>query len=488
MTGRFFLLFIADVFIFRFLWGKIQLSAGKLANITNMAVSTARRFKGQFTFARGVHPPHRKSATEKAAVQPVMPGAGKQVVVPMSQHLGAMCQPAVQAKAQVVAGQEIGVAEAFVSAPVHSPVNGVVKEVSPQPHPSGRKVLSVVITVDPDQPKAKQWRDLPGDFGLEACQSEAIIAATREAGTVGQGGAAFPTAVKLVQNPQKPVDVVLLNGCECEPYLTADHRLMLEAPGPIMAGLQLAIKAAGAKRGIIAIEDNKPDAIETISAAIAEAPNVQLAICQTKYPQGGERQLVKAVLDRAVPTGGLPLDVGVVVINVGTASAITWACVEGRPVTERIVTVTGGGIKAPGNFRVPVGMLVSDLLDQCGGLTDDAEKVLLGGPMMGPTAARLDVPILKGTSGITVMSRDEVAELQETACIRCSRCVDYCPLALVPTRIAHAVKARDIEMALDYDLLACVECGCCAYVCPAQIPLVQYMRSGKAMARELKKK
>ena len=475
----------AGVFSFWLLWGQMRLSAGTLAN---MAVSTARRLKGQFTFARGVYPPHRKSATEKAAVQPVMLGAGKQVVVPMSQHLGAICQPTVEAKAQVVAGQEIGASEAFVSAPVHSPVNGVVKEVSPQPHPSGQKVLSVVITVDAEQPDPQQWRELPGDFDLETFPSEAIVTATREAGTVGQGGAAFPTAVKLVQNPEKPVNVVLLNGCECEPYLTADHRLMVEAPGPIVAGLQLAIKAAGAERGIIAIEDNKPDAIDSMLTAIEDLANIELAICQTKYPQGGERQLVKAVLNRAVPTGGLPLDVGVVVINVGTASAITWACLEGRPVTERIVTVTGAGIKAPGNFRVPVGMLLSDLLNECGGLTEDAEMVLLGGPMMGPTAARLDVPILKSTSGITVMGRDEVAELQETACIRCSRCVDYCPLALVPTRIAHAVKARDVEMALDYDLLACVECGCCAYVCPAQIPLVQYMRSGKAMARELKKK
>ena len=457
-------------------------------SIADMVASTAKKIRGRFTFARGVHPPHRKAFTQGSAIVPARPAAGKQVVVPMLQHLGAICEPQVAAKDEVTAGQEIGAAEAFVSAPVHSPVNGVVKEVSPQPHPSGKKIISVVITVAEDQPEPQQWRELPAGPDLAKCTPEQIVDAVRKAGTVGQGGAAFPTAVKFVPNDKKPVDVVILNGCECEPYLTADHRLMLEAPGPMMAGLQLAIKAAGAQRGIIAIEDNKPDAIRSVTTATADLPDVEVAICQTKYPQGGERQLVKAVLDRAVPTGGLPLDVGVVVVNVATASAMAWACLENRPVTERIVTVTGDAITRPGNFRVPVGMLVSDLLDQCGGLTEDAEQVLLGGPMMGPTAARLDVPILKGTSGITVMSRDEVVELQETACIRCSRCVDYCPLALVPTRIAHAVKARDVEMALDYDLMACVECGCCTYVCPAQVPLVQYMRSGKVMARALKSK
>ena len=258
---------------------------------------------------------------------------------------------------------------------------------------------------------------------------------------------------------------------------------MAEAPETIIAGVQLAIKTCGAKRGIIAIEDNKPDAIEQLSHLIRQTDNLQLAICQTKYPQGGERQLINAVLGKVVPTGGLPCDVRVVVINVATAAAIAWASIESRPVTERIVTVTGKGIKEPGNFMVPVGMLLSDLIEQCGGLTDTAEKVLLGGPMMGPATSHLNVPILKGTSGITVMSRDEVSRDEETACIRCSRCVDYCPLGLVPTQIAHAVKARNLDTALKYDLLACIECGSCAYVCPARIPLLQYLRAGKAMAR-----
>ena len=404
----------------------------------------------------------------------------------MSQHLGAPCRPTVEAKQEVTAGQMIGDSDSFVSAPVHSPVNGVVKQVQPQPHPNGTKVLSAVITVGDEQPDEQPWQEVPSGFDVEKYEPASIEKAIRTAGIVGMGGAAFPTAVKLVRNPQKPVDTVILNGCECEPYLTSDHRLMLEAPGTIVAGLRLAMRACGAKRGIIAIEDNKPDAIDSVLARIKDVDGVQLAVCQTKYPQGGERQLINAVLGLTVPTGGLPLDVKVVVVNVGTASAIMWACVEARPLTERIVTVTGSGIKQPGNFRVPVGMLLADLIEQCGGLTDDAAKVLLGGPMMGPTAAHLNVPILKGTSGITVMTESEVSGAEETACVRCSRCVDYCPLKLVPTRIAHAVKAREIDIAMEYDLMACMECGSCSYVCPAQIPLLQYLRSGKLMAKKVK--
>lgn len=411
--------------------------------------------------------------------------AGQRVVIPMSQHIGAPCQPTVEVKQQVTAGQEVGSCEAFVSAPVHSPVAGTVVEVSPQPAAAGTKVLSAVIEVAEDQTNGRPWKQKKENQDLHAYDSAAIVAAIRRAGLVGQGGAAFPTAVKLMPNEKKPVDTVLINGCECEPYLTSDQRLMIEAAGPMVDGLRLALRASGARRGIIAIEDNKPEAINEVMTAIRDIDELQLAICRTKYPQGGERQLIKAVLDRVVPTGGLPLDVGVVVVNAATASAIYWACVEGRPLTERIVTVTGRGIKQPGNFRLPVGMLLSDLLEVCGGLTADAAKVLLGGPMMGPATGRLDIPILKGTSGITVLSRDEVAREAEKACIRCGRCVDHCPLKLVPTRIAQAVKARSIDIALEYDLLACIECGCCAYVCPSKIPLVQYMKSGKVMAKNL---
>ncbi len=442
-----------------------------------------KKLSGKCTFKRGIHPPHRKMTEECATIRADLT-AGMTVIVPMSQHIGAPCKPVVKVKDEVVAGQIVGEPAGFVSAAVHSPVNGTVKQVVPMPHPSGNKVMSVIITVGEDQPKAKNWRQMPDGFDLASFKPQQIVDAIKDGGLVGMGGAAFPTFVKLLKNDDKPVDTVILNGCECEPYLTSDHRLMLESPETIVAGLQLAMKACGAAKGIIGIEDNKPDAVKSMLNSIDRTDNLQVAVCQTKYPQGGEKQLINAITGKVVPNGGLPLDVGVVVINVGTASAITWACADSQPLTDRVVTVTGKGVNKPGNYRVPVGMLLSDLIDNhCGGLNDDAEKVLLGGPMMGPTTARLDIPILKGTSGITVMSKSEFKKLDATACIRCSRCVDYCPLNLIPTRIAHAAKARDIEMALEYDLMACMECGCCTYVCPAQIPLLQYLRSGKVMAR-----
>lgn len=449
-----------------------------------MQTVTSEKVTGKFTFRFGVHPPHRKTFSESCPIEELQLKPGQTVVVPLSQHIGAPCEAAVEKNQQVVAGQVVGKSDAFVSAPVFSPVNGTVKEVSPQPTGSGSKVLSIVIAVDGEQPQPVSWKEVKDDFDVHAVDPQAVVDAVRQAGLVGQGGAAFPTVVKLAKNQNKPIDTIILNGCECEPYLTSDHRLMVEAAGPMAAGLQLAMRACGADRGIIAIEDNKPDAINEVVQAIRNIENIQLAICKTKYPQGGERQLIHAVLGRVVPTSGLPLDVGVVVVNAGTASSIYWACADGRPLIERIVTVTGAGIRNPGNFRVPIGMLLSDLIDHCGGLTDDAAKILMGGPMMGPTTGRLDVPIVKGTSGITVLVREDIAKEQETSCIRCSRCVDHCPLKLVPTRIAHAVKARAIDLALEYDLAACIECGCCAFVCPSKIPLVQYMKSGKILARK----
>jgi len=455
----------------------------------DVSIKVIRKFSvnmGKFTFSQGVHPAGHKSLTASSAVERVWPESGKLVVIPMSQHIGMPCEPTVEVGQEVCVGEVLGDREAFVSAPVHSPVNGKVKSIGPTPHPNGQKIISVVITVGDDQGEPQEWRKLPGGFNIKDYQRDSITTMIRDAGIVGMGGAAFPTAVKLTWNPKRPIDTVIINGCECEPYLTSDHRLMLEAAETIVAGTQLAMQAVDAKQGIIAIEDNKVDAIEVMKEAIKGLEDVKLAVCQTKYPQGGERQLINAVLKRVVPTGGLPSEVSTVVSNVATASAITWACLEGRSLTERIVTLTGAGIKKPGNYRVPVGMLLGDLLEYCGGLADEAERVILGGPMMGPTTARLDVPIVKGTSGITILTKSDTIKIEETACIRCSRCVDHCPLKLVPTRIAHAVKARNLEMAKEYDLMACVECGCCSYVCPAHIPLVQYLRSGKALLRRAK--
>jgi electron transport complex protein RnfC len=287
--------------------------------------------------------------------------------------------------------------------------------------------------------------------------------------------------VKLTRNPDKPIHTLLINGCECEPYLTADYRLMLEAPAAVVAGALLARQATGASSVTICLEDNKPDAAESLRAAAA-GTDVRLKLLHTKYPQGGEKQLISAVLCREVPTGGLPLDIGVVVVNVGTAAALAAAVLRGRPLTHRIVTVSGGGVRQPKNLLVPIGVDYQTLIGFCGGLTDDAARVVAGGPMMGFTLASLNVPVTKGTSGVTVLSRDEIDETAETACVRCGRCAEVCPMRLVPTRLAQAARANNPDLALRYHVSACMECGCCAYACPARLPLVQLVRLAKVIA------
>ncbi len=287
--------------------------------------------------------------------------------------------------------------------------------------------------------------------------------------------------MKLLRNEKKPVDTLLLNGCECEPYLTADYRLMLEEPAPIISGALLAGHACGAKEIVIAIEDNKPKAVTSMRKA-AEGTTVQVAVVKTKYPMGGERQVIPAVLKREVPTGGLPLDVGVVVINVGTAAAVARAVLRKKPLTHRVISVTGAGVVQPRNVLAPVGVSYGALIDFCGGLRENAARVVAGGPMMGFTLGDLSGPVTKGTSGITVLTREDIEKTEETACIRCGQCVDACPMNLVPTKIALACRDKDWDLAKRYHLMVCSECGCCAYTCPAGIPLVQLMRVGKAQA------
>jgi electron transport complex protein RnfC len=435
-----------------------------------------KTYPGKGVFARGVHPPEQKHFASGMPIE-VMPTPAK-VEIPLHQHTGAPCEATVKAKDEVAMGDKIGEAQGFISASVHASIAGTVGRESVATLPNGRHVAVIPVKAAEEQLEGDALREdiLGGEWpvtGLEAHTPQTIAEAVREAGIVGQGGAAFPTGVKVMRNEKKPVDVLLVNGCECEPYLTADDRLMIEAPGAIISGSLLAAEAAGATRVMIAIEDNKPEAAESMRKA-AEGTKAEICIVHTKYPMGGERQVIVAVLGREVPTGGLPLDVGVVVINVGTASAIA-----------RAVSVTGAGIKQPKNLLVPIGITYGELIDFCGGLTEDAERVLAGGPMMGFALGELDVPVTKGTSGITVLTHSDVRQVEETACVRCGRCVDVCPLNLVPTKIALAARHGDWDLAKQYQLQACCECGCCAYVCPAGIPLVQLMRMGKAqMPRE----
>ncbi len=440
---------------------------------------------GRGTFARGIHPEEYKHYAEGAAIE-VLPTPAE-VRIPLLQHLGAPCQGVVATKAPVKVGDLIGEPGGFVSAPVHASVDGVAGRPGAVTLPNGRHVTAIPVKADAEQAltgralfDAFYGGDWPGEGELKGYEPQAIADVALQSGLTGLGGATFPTHIKLKRNPEKPIDTLLINGCECEPFLTADYRLMLEAASCVVTGALLAQQATGAKDLILCVEDNKRDAAEALAKA-AEGTSAKVLIVRTKYPQGGEKQLIIAALNRVVPMGGLPLDVGVVVMNVGTAAALAGAVARQRPLTHRIVTVTGGGVAKPKNLLAPIGASYNDLIAFCGGMTDQAARVISGGPMMGFTVGNLNSPITKGTSGITIMTGAEVAKASETACVRCGRCVDVCPLNLVPSKLAMASRMENLDVARQYHILACMECGCCAYACPASLPLVQLMRMGKAL-------
>lgn len=433
------------------------------------------------SFARGVHRDGHKALAADQPIEILPPPT--EVRLSLWQHAGAPARVMVKRRDEVVWGQMVGEPGGFVSASVHATVNGTVRRLAAVTMPNGRRAEAILLTPAGEQVTGQVlWDTLyGGEWDLEAELPEPadIAGATREAGVVGLGGAAFPTHVKLQRNPQKPVGTLLVNGCECEPYLTADYRLMLEAPRAILAGARLAAHAAGAERIVVVVEDNKPQAIATLRAAADE--QFEILPVETRYPMGGERQLVPTATGHLMPTRGLPLDVGVVVVNVATAAALAVAVHRERPLTHRVVTVTGGGIVQPKNLFVAVGTPYCELLEAAGGLRDDAVRIIAGGPMMGFTIADLETPVTKGTSGLTILRREEVDPRPGTACIRCGRCYDVCPLNLVPTKLAIASRDRDWEMARRYHLMACQECGCCAFQCPAQLPLVQLIRMGKSL-------
>ena len=449
----------------------------------NSATKTLSQ-NGPGTFSRGVHPPDSKSLTADLAVK-VLPSQAK-VLIPLLQHTGRPAELSVKPRDSVQLGQKIANPTGLISAAIHASIAGKVGPLTTTVLPSGMRVPAVSITAGEEGSGGINWPSpAPAQFKPEDFTSDKIVAAVQEAGLVGLGGAAFPTHVKLMANPERPIDTVILNGCECEPYLTSDYRLMLEESAWVVAGLRLAVRATGAKRGLIAIEDNKPQAIAAMRIAAADFSNLQVQSLHTKYPQGGERSLLPASVGRTIPTKGLPLHVGVVVLNVGTAAALAKAVLTGTPLTHRVVTVTGSGIAQPGNLLVPVGVALQQVLDFCGGLTDDAAKIIMGGPMMGNTVVNTELPITKGTSGITVLTKLQVAADIERPCVRCAKCVDHCPINLNPTAIAHAVKFDEFELARNLGLEACVECGSCGFICPSRIPLIQYMRSGKAALRQM---
>jgi Na+-translocating ferredoxin:NAD+ oxidoreductase subunit C len=399
----------------------------------------------------------------------------ERVVLPLSQHLGRPAQPLVKKGSLVLRGMLVAEADGPVSTPIHAPVAGKVLSLGRHSSSGGFPLEAISIQTDPD---AAHTQLMP-PLDLATLTPETIRERVRAAGIVGQGGAAFPTAVKLTPPKESAIQQVILNGCECEPYLTRDDRLMRERPGEILSGLSLILQAVGCARAAIAIEDNKPHAIEAMRAAVDEYPSIEVVVLPTRYPQGAEKMLIRAVTGREVPPGKLPLHVGIVVQNVSTALAVHNAVKNGQPLITAALTVSGRGIRQPRNLYVPVGSSIRAVLDFCGGVTEDARRVVVGGPMMGVAQYDLDAPVLKATSGIVVLTALEIDEENESPCLKCGQCIEACPLALLPTRLVRLVQARRYEEAERLGITVCMECGSCAYTCPAHIPLVQWLRLGK---------
>jgi len=430
------------------------------------------------TFERGIHPKYNKDLSSGKSITPAR--LPQRIVVPLSQHIGAPAKCEVKIGDEVKKGQVIGSPPGFVSSPVHSSISGKVIAIADFPTAVGRMVTSVVIESD-GKDEAVAFKENPDYMNLSPDEIKNLI---RDAGIVGMGGAAFPTNVKLSPPKEKPIDTVILNGAECEPYLTADNRLMDEHPKEVIEGLKIIMKALGVKEGHVGIELNKPDAIKAMQSAASGEPNITIHALEIKYPQGAEKMLIKAIKEREVPSKGLPMDVSVVVQNIGTALAIYEAVRYGKPLIERVVTVTGKGIREPKNMLVRIGTLMSEVIEQCGGLTEGAVKVISGGPMMGFAQWTLDVPVTKGTSGILVLTEDEYAPSEEYfSCIRCGRCVDVCPMGLNPSMLSILAEKGFFEEAKEYNLFDCFECGCCAFVCPAKRPMVQFMRLAKSQVK-----
>lgn len=442
-----------------------------------MASDTTKtyRFKG------GVHPPEEKLTKSVAVREMPVP---KKVFIPLSQHLGAPAKPIVAVGDRVKVGTKIAEAGGFVSAAVHASIAGVVKGIADYPHLAGRNLPAIEIEGD----GTDQWDDaVKPRPDLAKLTPDRIKEIIKEAGLVGMGGAAFPTHVKLSPPKEKPIDTLIINGAECEPYLTADHRLMLDAAAHIVGGAELMGRVLGVKRVFIAVENNKMDAVAALRQAMA-GRDITVVPLKVRYPQGAEKQLIKALLDRSVPSGGLPMDVRVVVQNVGTANALFEAAAENRPLISRYTTVTGPGIQNPANLILRIGTPISEVIEHCGGLTAGVKKVILGGPMMGIAVWDFSVPVTKGTSGILALTESVLDSNPEGPCLRCGNCVRVCPMGLVPLMFARHTQLGAFERAEEFNVMDCIECGCCAFECPAHIPLVHLAKYAKAEIQARRRK
>jgi electron transport complex protein RnfC len=435
------------------------------------------------SFPHGVHPPEAKEGTNQLKIKrfPFSPV----LILPLSQHTGKPSKPIVREGQEVARGQKLAEADGFISVSLHAPASGIIRRIALAPNPVGRMTPSIYL--QPFPASSQEVREgTPCD--VETATPYEIITAIQDAGIVGLGGAAFPTHVKLKIPEGKSVDTLILNGIECEPYLTTDHRVMLEQKEDIFMGIRYLLKVTGAKRCIIGIESNKLDAAETLRASIPPGPPTTVEVFKVKYPQGAEKMLIKALLDREVPAGGLPVDVHVLVVNVATAAEIGRLLPHGRGIMERVITITGPGVLKKGNYLIPIGTPVRYVLEQTG-VEDNVSRVFLGGPMMGQAVSNLDFPITKGTSGLVVFTEEDSAHNKKKIypCIHCAYCVDTCPMFLNPSQMGILAKKEEYDvMAEKYHLFDCFECGACSYICPSHIPLVQYFRVAKGILREKK--
>ncbi|NLK00430.1 MAG: electron transport complex subunit RsxC [Clostridia bacterium] len=427
---------------------------------------------GAKTFNGGIYPPGFKELTCSKEITPA--NEPEQVLIPLSQHIGAPCKPIVKRRDTVKIGQKIGESAGFVSSTIHASISGTVKEIKPV---SGFGQC-IVIENDGKQEMDPSVKPNPNPENLSLDEMRNIIL---EAGIVGLGGAMFPSHVKFAPPEDKPIDEVILNGGECEPYLTADHRVMLEKPDRIIAGLKYIMKIVKCNRGSIGVEDNKMDAVEALRKAAAGSDNIEVVALKAKYPQGGEKQLIEACTGREVPSGGLPMDVGIVVNNVGTAIAVADAIENGTPLIQRVVTVTGNGIKNPANYLARIGTPIRELIEQSGGYTGRIGKLISGGPLMGAALYSDMVPVTKGTSGILALEHSSLDRAEERECVRCAKCVDVCPIGLEPTTIMTYSKMGEWDLANENHVFDCIECGSCSFMCPSRIPLIQHIAHAKNM-------
>ncbi len=435
------------------------------------------------SFRHGVHPPENKDVTAGVPIRrlPFPP----RLIVHLDQFIGAPARPIVKKGQEVVRGEPIAEPGGFVSVPLHAPATGVVRDIKLMPTARGPRTPAIIIDVYEASPQEVLYANPPNDF--DSLTREELIEAIQRAGLTGLGGAAFPTHVKYADPPKgdfPPVDTLVVNGAECEPWLTADHRVMVERPRDVIAGVRIALRASGAGRAVIGIEDNKRDAARALEEHIGEDDPISVRTLPVKYPQGAEKMLIHALLGRKVAPGRLPRSVGVIVSNVGTLAQMGRLLPRGEGLIERVVTVAGPGVKRPGNYIVPIGTPARFVLEEAGLAAEHAE-IIFGGPMMGMDVPELDIPVTMGVSGILVREPEDGRASRIWPCIKCARCVEACPMFLNPSMLGLLAARREFgKMRDDYNLDACFECGCCAYVCPSNIPLVQYFRLAKAVNRE----